>query len=90
MVRSPLAAIVQFPQAAPDRHAHVAGAPQAVGRVRQLYVPAAPTGPPSLRSQYCVPCVQNRGPHANVPDGGVQPPWSLMSTPAEEATQALL
>ena len=65
---------MQFPHVVPDRQAHVAGKPQAGGSVRQVYDPYAPTGPPKMRSQNCVPCAQNRGPQANVPDGGVQPP----------------
>ncbi len=81
---------MQFPQVVPDKQAHVAGEPQAGGSVRQAYVPAAPTGPPSMRSQNCVPWVQKRGPQANVPVGSVQPPWSLMSTPAEAAMHGLL
>ena len=89
-MRSPPAVIVQLPHVVADRQAHVAGDPQAGGSVRQAYVPAATTAPPIIRSQNCVPCVQKRGPHANVPDGGVQLPWSLMSTPAAAAMHGLL
>ena len=89
-MRSPLAVIVQLPHVVADRQAHVAGDPQAGGSVRHAYVPGAPAGPPIIRSQNCVPFVQKRGPHANVPDGGVQVPWSLMSTPPAAAMQGLL
>ena len=83
--------MVQFPQVVPDRQAHVAGEPHDGGNVRQANVPGAPTGPPIMRSQNCVPWVQNRGPQRKVPDGGVQlMPCSSMSAPDDAAMQGLL
>ena len=64
--------------------------PHPAGSVWQPYAPGLVTAPPTLASQNCVPRMQNLGPHANVPAGGVQPPRSEMSVPAAAAKQALL
>jgi hypothetical protein len=62
----------------------------AAGNGRQVYVDP-PTGPPSLISQYCVPCVQKRGPHENVPSGALHPPPLVsMSWPAAAAIHGLV
>jgi len=78
--RSPLAEVMQLPHwALPLRHAQVGVAPQPAGSALHANVPGFVAAPPVIPSQNCAPCMQKRGPHANIPVGGGQPPLFEMS-----------
>jgi hypothetical protein len=85
VVRSPAADITQLAHDTPDRQAQAGVVPHAAGSGLHVYVPATPVMAEARRSQNCAPFMQNRGPHANVPAGAMQPPASEMSWPAAEA-----
>jgi hypothetical protein len=81
----------QFPHCAvPLKQAQLGVAPQAVGRSWHAYEPGFVMAPPIIASQYCEPCVQKYGPHANSPAGAVHPPAAEMSWPEPFASHSLL